>query len=65
MKLVDMLDLLPDNDVGEITAADLRTIVSALYDQTAVIASLPRVLILGSVDPVPVGTPIGTLVVRV
>jgi len=64
MKLIDMLELLPNNDVGEISAADLRTIVAALYDQIAVVAGQPGVLILDTVAPVPVGTPIGTLVVR-
>jgi hypothetical protein len=33
--LDDLLALLPDNDTGAIDAADLRTIVTELWQQTA------------------------------
>lgn len=35
MTLQEMLDLLPDNDTGEISAADMRAIVTGLYDNSA------------------------------
>lgn len=35
MALEDLLALLPDNTEGAITAADMRTIVTALYEELA------------------------------
>jgi hypothetical protein len=34
MTLQEMLDLLPDNDMGAITASDMRTIVTELFGYT-------------------------------
>jgi hypothetical protein len=41
--LDDLLALLPDNDSGEIDAADLRTIVSALWDNDTSLASADQI----------------------
>jgi DNA-binding transcriptional regulator YbjK len=47
-QLDDLLTLLPDNTAGEISASDLRTIVSALWDYTATVqATLNDVVVTG------------------
>src|SRR5262245_52811150 len=37
MTLAELLALLPDNNTGDIDAADLRTIVTELFDNTATV----------------------------
>lgn len=40
MTLEELLALLPDNTTGQIDAADLRTIVTELFDKTATLAAV-------------------------
>jgi len=39
MTLAELLALLPDNDTGEISASDMRTIITELFNDTAQVAS--------------------------